>query len=107
MQSLFKFFKKNSYHNTNKETGNTLAKSNKKANGQEMVILRYFRANHNANLSPEDILNEVDFGKPIPITSIRRAMTNLSNEGFLSKTSIMKKGNYGKQVHTWKINLDK
>jgi len=107
MQSLFKFFRNKSYHNTNKETGNNLIKSNTKANRQEMVILNYFKNNANSRFSPEDIISQVDFGKSVPITSVRRAITNLCNEGHLNKTSVMKKGNYGKQVHTWEINLEK
>jgi len=107
MQTLFKFFKRKSYHNTNKETGNTLIKSNTKASRQEMIILNYFKANAHSKFSPEDVINQVDFGKPVPITSVRRAITNLCKEGHLNKTSVMKKGNYGKQVHTWEINLDK
>ena len=107
MQTLFKFFKKRSYHNTNKEKGSVLIKSNTKASRQEMVILNYFRANYNVNLSAEDVLREISFANPVPITSVRRAITNLANEGYLEKTSIMKVGNYGKQIHTWQIKIDK
>ena len=38
-----------------------------------------------------------------PITSIRRAITDLTNAGKLTKTDTMKLGRYGKHVHTWKL----
>ena len=38
-------------------------------------------------------------GLKCPLTSIRRAMTNLSNEGKLIKTDVKIEGMYGKQEH--------
>lgn len=40
----------------------------------------------------------------IPITSIRRAITNLESRGFLKKTETMKAERYGKPNHKWVIN---
>ena len=40
---------------------------------------------------------------PIPITSIRRAMTNLERAGKLEKTGQMKMERYGKPNHLWKV----
>ena len=40
-----------------------------------------------------------------PITSVRRAITDLTTEDRLIKTDIMKKGKYGKEVHCWKLKL--
>ena len=40
-----------------------------------------------------------------PITSVRRAITDLTTEDKLIKTDIMKKGIYGKEVHCWKLKL--
>ena len=93
------------YHNTNKESGKTLISSKTKANKQELKVLKFFESNDNTNsYSPEDILDQVDFGRTIPITSVRRAITNLTNAGYLKKTQLMKKGKFGKQIHTWKID---
>lgn len=107
MQSIFNFIKNdhNSYYNTNKESGKTLITSKTKANKQELKVLRFFEANNShERFSPEDILEKVDFGRPIPITSVRRAMTNLTKAGYLRKTPFMQKGQFGKQIHTWQIN---
>lgn len=40
-----------------------------------------------------------------PITSIRRAITNLTINGELEKLEEMKEGNYGKPNHKWKIKI--
>lgn len=40
---------------------------------------------------------------PVPITSIRRAMTCLTEKGKLEKLDEMKEGNYGKKNHKWRI----
>lgn len=40
----------------------------------------------------------------VPITSIRRAITNLESRGFLKKTESMKAERYGKPNHKWVIN---
>ena len=40
-------------------------------------------------------------GLNCPITSIRRAMTNLSDDGKLEKTKEYVVGNYGKKEHLW------
>ena len=37
-----------------------------------------------------------------PLTSIRRAMTDLTAEGMLVKTDYRVEGSYGKKVHTWR-----
>lgn len=38
-----------------------------------------------------------------PITSIRRAITNLTNDGELVKHDRMRMGDYGKDNHTWSL----
>lgn len=93
------------YHNTKKESGKKLITSKTRANKQELKVLKFFEANNNSNTySPEDILDQVDFGRNVPITSVRRAITNLTSAGYLRKTSLKKKGKFGKQIHTWQIN---
>lgn len=105
LKSIFSFMNNNSYYNTNKESGKTLDYSRMKANRQEKKVLEFFQSNQSEErFSPEDILEKVDFGKPVPITSVRRAMTNLTKAGHLKKTAYMKVGNFGKRVHTWQVN---
>lgn len=89
------------YHNTNAESGQTLAKSEAKARTQEEAILAYFQAHPSDSLSPAFVgLNVLPNA---PLTSIRRAMTNLAGEGKLEKTDVMTMGTFGKHVHTWRL----
>ena len=92
------------YYNTNDETGETLQSSRNATMKQEDQILGIFQAFPNEGLTPFDI---EDFARDQevnwPITSIRRAITDLTNAGKLTKTDTMKLGRYGKHVHTWKL----
>ena len=90
------------YYNTNDETGDTLKSSRSKAITQEEIILEFFTNNPNLQLSPFEISDTLELNAPI--TSIRRAMTNLTLEGKLKKTNAMVVGPYGKNVHTWRLN---
>ena len=92
----------NMYYNTNEETGQTLRSSRNKSQTQEEIILDFFKNNPNLRLSPFEIQEILELNAPI--TSVRRAMTNLATNGDLRKTKLMKIGPYGKQVHTWRLN---
>ena len=87
------------YYDTNKEKD--LAQSNNNAISQQIKILDFFKENMGYR-SPEDIQRLVL--PKSPLTSVRRAMTNLTRSKHLVKTSHMVKGNYGKMVHTWRLN---
>lgn len=89
------------YYNTNKETGDTLLASRDKTQTQEDYILSYFKGGTPALCAPHDL--EFLFDHKVPITSIRRALTNLEKAGKLLKTDTMVKGTYGKMVHTWQL----
>ena len=41
----------------------------------------------------------------IPLTSVRRAVTDLEKSGRLEKTGAMRAGGYGKPNHVWKIKI--
>lgn len=99
--------KQTSFYNTNKESGLTLEKSKKKALSQEQRILTFFETeayihpDRRSCFTPENIRTILE---PMPpLTSIRRALTNLTIEGFLEKTDTMAVGQYGKMIHTWRL----
>ena len=89
----------NNYINTNKEQGETLKASNQKAETQEEVIMEIFRIDPEGLFTPNDI--HTISGLSCPLTSIRRAISNLCSNGFLVKTTTMKMGTYGKLVHCY------
>lgn len=89
----------NHYFNTNNEEGEELDKSEEHAKTQEEKILEFLDS-HSGSYTPDEIHRLV-----LPnavLTSVRRALTNLTTKGKLEKTSEMREGNYGKKVHTWK-----
>ena len=89
-----------SYYNTTNEKGATLFDSERKAQSQEEKILTFFQT-HLDQFSPTSIKRLVLPNSPL--TSIRRAITNLTKAGKLKKTGIKVLGTYGKLEHCWVI----
>ena len=50
-------------------------------------------------LSPSDVLEL--YPAAVPITSIRRAITQMTKKGILVMTEATKKGTWGKSEHLW------
>jgi len=92
------------YYNTTEEIGSELAESHEKAKTQGEKILACFNS-YNEPMSPSMVLSRS--GLKCPITSIRRAMTNLSNEGHLEKTDDYVFGMYAKREHLWTLPTEK
>ena len=90
-----------SYYNTNNETGETLKTSRKRVNIQEKEIINIFTDRPGRKMTPFDVQDEV--GHHVPITSIRRAITNLTEKSVLTKCKSMRMGRYGKMNHCWKL----
>jgi predicted transcriptional regulator len=89
------------YYNTNKESGNTLANSTIKAKTQEQIIFNIFT--ENTNLTASEAWKIYNQKGNTPLTSIRRAITNLCNKGKLIKTKDTKPGLYGKKEHVYTL----
>jgi len=90
------------YYNTNGETGAKLEQSQGTAATQENVIQSLF--SNGEELTPSEVLDRCNAsGYKYLITSVRRAMTNLTNKGILVKNTTLKDGAYGKQTHTWSL----
>jgi len=94
-------FDDRSYYNTNHLAGAELGKAELFAKGQEADILKFFRARPGQLLTPEDASAAVS--SRTPLTSVRRAMTNLTIKGLLTKTERMRCGKYGKPIHFWSL----
>ena len=91
------------YYNTNKTTGTKLKKYKEKNTKQEGLILELFRLNPKLELSPFEVhtvLKRLNVLKA-PITSIRRAITDLTNEDKLVKTTKRKLGPFGRDSFCW------
>ena len=91
------------FYNTIGLKDNPLKEATKKAERQEDRVLEIFKATGIA-MTPEDIERRYnDIFPPAPLTSFRRAITNLTKQGLLVKCEEMTEGKYGKPVHYWKI----
>jgi hypothetical protein len=92
-----------SFHNTIRLRGDELVRAIAKAKTQEERVLLYFRAERRP-LTPEDVLPIMSKGTPI--TSVRRAMTNLATCGLLRKMTLEERfsmGSLGKPMHSWEL----
>jgi len=91
------------FYNTIELSGFELKHAHETTLKQEEFIERIFTHNQKALLSPSKVLEIYNkyIQKKVPITSIRRAMTNLTKKGVLRKTSVMAKGNYHLPEHCW------
>ena len=80
------------YYNTNNESSSTLKRSKRRAASQEEIILDLFKRNPNFHMTPFDIQEALTnlYDLDAPITSVRRAITDLTTEDRLIKTDIMK-----------------
>ena len=91
-----------SYHNTTDSSGQTLIEYNQKAQTQEQKILNYFKRTGEM-LTPSEVYNDLFKGSNIPITSIRRAMSNLTRDKELVKTEHQAPGKLGKPEYIWRL----
>lgn len=79
-----------------------LVKENDNAKRQEDKIYRLFQIYKQG--TPSEVMKRYDKRWPgIPITSIRRSLTNLTKEGKLIMTDQKFTGLYGKPEHLWII----
>lgn len=89
------------YHNTVNLSGIALQKRQMRATSQGFKILQFFRDHPGLSFTPFEIQQALALDN-VPITSIRRAMTNLT-PGYLIKTNDKKPGIYGDLNYTWTI----
>ncbi len=88
--------------NTTHSTGRQLRNYQRTANTQESRILEFFEDNKNQAFTPSDVCRLV-FENDVPITSVRRGITELTNDGQLSKTNQQVTGPWGKPEYKWKL----
>lgn len=95
------------FYNTTGLTGDELKNAIARAKSLEQSILLLFK-NTNRGWSPSQVLKLMQkAGKQQPITSIRRAITNLTSAGDLVKSPEQVLGLYNDPEHVWVINRKK
>jgi Fe2+ or Zn2+ uptake regulation protein len=95
-----------SFHNTIEARGEDLKAYESRASSQELKILSHFRANVGRMFTPSEIHKKLFDPFVTPLTSVRRAVTNLSKAGMLRKTDIKVSGPYGMPEHCWYLPPD-
>lgn len=91
------------YHNTIAINGIQLQKRQMKTTSQGMKILSFFSRHPGENFTPFEVQERLKL-QNTPITSIRRALTNLT-PSFLVKTDIKRPGIYGDLNYTWTLKI--
>ncbi len=90
------------FHDTTGLQPDELQSEEQKAKSQAQIILELFRKH--PEMSASDVYRKYPhsdlFGPPI--TSIRRAISNLKKAGYLEITGKLKTGIYGKKEHIYK-----
>lgn len=90
------------YHNTNSLDEQSLVKAIQNNKTQEDIVLLIFKE-EKIPLSASRVWN-LYARTETPLTSIRRAITNLMNERKLVKTDIKVTGLYGKPEYLYKLS---
>ena len=88
------------YYNTTRQKGEQLVVAWDKTKSQDDKVMEYFHA-HGKGTPSEVWIYFRDSN--VPITSIRRSITNLTNSNLLSKTDNKREGVYGRPEYVWEI----
>ena len=96
------------YYNTVPVDVKLLREYVEKAANQQEAILEIFELKGCA-LGPSEVWEfyRHALGKDTPLTSIRRAITNLTEVGKLEKTAVTRIGPYGRHENLWRLNKNK
>ena len=95
------------YYNTTNEVGQDLQENKDKALTQEQMILNKVRVSTEMDgdfTTSASVIASLGIFQKTPITSIRRAVTNLVNKGDLIYTGDKRSGMYGRNESIFKLN---
>ena len=95
------------YYNTTNEVGQDLQDNKDKALTQEQMILNKVRVSTEMDgdfTTSASVVASLGIFQKTPITSIRRAVTNLVNKGDLIYTGEKRSGLYGRNESVFKVN---
>lgn len=95
------------YYNTTNEIGVQLKANLKKAHNQTFLTLSVFQTYPKDYLSASNVwiflMDNESIDEQTPLTSIRRAITDLTNQDRLVKTDKKVMGNSGRKTYTWRL----
>lgn len=74
------------------------------AEKQNDRIAAFFRANPRMDFGPSDVWSAIFDTTRVPLQSVRRAITDLTDAGILVRVeNVLKTGIYGKPEHLWRL----
>lgn len=91
-----------SFHNTLQLNFDQQTELEKRAQSLEVIVLEFFKNNPDKKFTSFQVFNQISTTNPI--TSVRRAMSNLTKKGMLIKTDDKVVENYGVDNFLWTIN---
>jgi hypothetical protein len=95
------------YYNTTNENGSLLKANTKQAENQTALTLSVFQTYPTYTFSADEVWNFLIDNEAIneqtPLTSIRRAITDLTNAGKIVKTNRKVLGSAGRKTYTWRL----
>ena len=94
---------KGTFWNTINLHGKDIFVSMASCDKQEDLILEFFKKHKSLAFTPFEVWKSL-FLETVPITSIRRGITNLTDSGHLIKTESQKTEQYGKVNYLWQYN---
>lgn len=98
------------YYNTTHEEEQKVIQFVDLTEAQDELVLAIYRCRPTIAMSPSVIYDRIvrhckKIEKtPPPLTSIRRSITDLTNEGKLRKTNVKSVGLYGRLEYNWMFN---
>lgn len=99
-----------SFHNSVELPRQEWKDADVKAYTQEQIILQFFQQRKDRDFTPCEVFETMlaigTIDRRTPITSIRRAMSNLTQTQRLVKTQNKRTGIYGMVNFTWKLNTN-
>lgn len=95
------------YYNTTNENGSLLKTNTKQAENQTTLTLSVFQTYPTYTFSADEVwqflIDNEAINEQTPLTSIRRAITDLTNEGKIVKTNRKVLGSAGRSTYTWRL----
>ncbi|MBL6985275.1 MAG: hypothetical protein ISR74_06750 [Candidatus Thioglobus sp.] len=94
-----------SHHDTTNLSKEDLVLAEKRAKKLEEHVLDLYQKRWMEYISPPSAKRHIDkiLQKDTLLTSVRRAISNLTRDGYLEKTDVMVDGGHGSPVHCWKL----
>lgn len=91
-----------SFYNTTHEVNPDLARHRQAATKQDDLVLDFYRRRAGELFTPSEVWQRAGFAaQDVPLTSVRRAITNLTDEGRLVKTTVRRIGFYSHNEFCW------